>query len=263
MTSIPLGEIIEEEAGLATTQQQAQQQRPLISPANRDVIIDRFRQHHSGILNVDVRFLIVGGLLVIIAVVLWLFFRNMSKARKLMAEQLLAQRTAQVLATQLLPLLPANTHDTSGTSAATATPVMTVRPSTPLAVALGTIDSLGKLVDDERVAVWVMDKNGFVYADSKTPSRAAAAASGTRPNYNLRNLATILSENSAPGTPTNVAEVILQTAQHGAGIVPFVVPSLGTASASTINVSLFVQPIAGTAFFVAVQVGSKSSLKDL
>lgn len=238
------------------------------------------RAPHSGRVTLDTRILIVVGVLVIAIVVMVLFFSNMAKSRTLIREQTIAMRTAQLLSAELKQYLPPPLPATKTSMAVSKQngagelepPVAVVcgtagpkckAPNPQLWAELGRLSARSKLADGQRLSFWVLDIHGWVYADTKDPSRALDAATQSFPNANLFSLSTVpntQTDDTATPVPTSVGAAILQSAAHGAGIVNFSVPSLGTTNTTVINVTLFVQPIGGTDFLVAVQVGSKSSL---
>jgi len=243
-----------EEIGLGNRVMRANASKP-ITDEQRRTAIAQARAHHNGTFTFDVRLVLVVGLVAVVGVVLWIFFRNMRRARLLIAEQLLARRSAQVVATQLELVLPQRTGGSALTPATaksgTLPPPTLTKVSAATSTMLQQVQHLQKLVDDDRVSLWVLDSAGWVYADSKKPQHGLNAQGV--PHYNLFTLQTV--------DGSSVAAVILETANHGAGLVRYTVPSLGTSSAAIVHVEQFVQPVNGTEFFVSVQVGSKSSGK--
>lgn len=283
-----------DELGLAAPLQQPQRLAPL-NEEQRKALLAKGRAAHSGTLSLDTRILIIAGILIVAVVVLVLFYTNIGTARALVREQSVAKTTAQLLAAELKQVLPPPLPATVTHKRATAKrdggplepPVLTVckaapaKPSRssgsapPKALAcsnphpslwdeLTRMSARNKLLNGARLSFWVIDINGWVYADTKMPGRAFNATTQSFPNDNLYSLSTVTNpqvDDKNNPVPTSVAGVILETAAHGEGIVNFSVPSLGTTNTSVIHVTLFVQPIGGTDFVVAVQVGSKSSLE--
>lgn len=237
-----------------------QKVEPLLTQEQRDAVIAKSRMPHSGQLKVPLSIAMLVATMALLGVTLWLFFRNMARARRMVQQQLVAERTSAVIATQLQSLLPAAKAPTSAATAAASsssssnkTPVATVASGSALWTELASVDIMGKLVNGDKVGVWVVDTNGFVYADSTHNAAAVASSTNTRPHNNLFDLATVAVEGSAL-QPTSVGEAVLKAAAHGAGLVSFNIPATSTGNGTTRRVEMYVRPIPGTDFLVATEV---------
>ena len=269
LTSAPMMDA-EEEGGLDIPMEvQGKLSSPVIlTDEQRKLAIAKARQPHSGKVSFDVRILIVVGVLLIVGVVLYLFFANMSKARGIIHQQIIAKQTAVTLVSQLDPLLPRQqatvtkppSHTSSVNSPQVGKPAVIVTPTTHpyMSRALASIDTMSNMVDENRSDVWVIDRQAWVYADSRNPGRAVHPQTKVRPNFNLTNLNTSHGNNKDSTAPSNVGSAILQAAEHGPGLVNFLVPAQGVSGAAVSSVTVFVQPIPGTDFLVVVKVGHRS-----
>ena len=251
-----------------------------LTEQQQKLAIAQARAPHSGMIPLDVRWLIVLAVVVIVALLLYVFFRNMSKARAIIHKQIIAKHTAITIASQLAPFLPLQKQQGSGLasaalggpspdqymSASGGPPAAEVTPATfpQLDAMLRTIDTFGDMVDNNRADVWVLDTHGWVYADSCNPARAAHPSTGKRPNFNLYNLKVVppTSASGASSGPSNVGAALVQAAEHGPGLVSFVVPAQGVSGAGISAVTEFVQPVPNTDFIVAVKVGHKTETSE-
>lgn len=257
----------EEEEGLdVDLQAHPRKGGAVVTDEQRKLAIAHARLPHSGKVSFDIRILIVVGVVGIVCLVLFLFFRNMRKARAIIHQQIMAKQTAVTLVAQLDALLPRQQVTTGHPPSADSferpqggKPAITITPATHpfLARALASVDRMGSMVDNNRADVWVIDRHAWVYADSRNPARAVHPQTQTRPNFNLFRLNTVHGDKGGKAPP-NVGAAIVQAAEHGPGLVNFLVPAQGVSGAAVSSVSVFVQAVPGTEFLVVVKVGHRS-----
>ena len=228
----------------------------MLTEKERQAAIARGRQPHVGSIQLSLGIVFLVTTIAMVAITLWLYFRNRTKARKMVQEQIVAERTAAWVATQLQPFLPP-AHAQANRN--TKEPLAVVPVETELWRQLQRVDSMGVLVNGQEVAVWVVDTLGFVYADSRNATAAVDPTTHARPHASLADLNVLSADNNTASKPaTTVAEVVRRHAAHGAGIVTFHIPTLGSASSKPSLVEVYLRPIPSTRFIVVVGVGATS-----
>lgn len=198
-----------------------------------------------------VQSVIVIGLCAAITIAMVIFFKNTARARKLAQDQVVAERTAVMIATFLQSSMPHATPSTSTPAAGQA--YHSFDEGSTQWEALAHVENLAKLSNGERVFAWVIDPNGFVYADSKSPMRAIDS-NRARPNTNLNDMHTVVgAAATTPDAPHSIGSAIKRVAVHGSGFASFNVPVHHAGDGASF-VTLFVTGVRHTDFIVAVRV---------
>lgn len=232
----------------------------MLTQEERDKMLSEERAPHSGVLRMDVRILLILGLMVVVVLVLLIFFRNAAKVRG----QLRAQNTAAVLAQTMTqqtkailrehPLPAASPsaevgggkdkkrgkgEDSAEADVTSPSPRIELPQTHPVALYFRSIDALQTLkAAEDQPHTQVMGAQGWVYADSKT-----APSSDT----NLMDVFTT--------DKTSVGKVVRDQAKRGGGFISYTLAIPTHNSAVTQN-TVFVRAVPESPFIFIVKAGS-------